>query len=69
MERSLETYLRLKKRTTYFRKRIPDTLRPLLGLNEVNLRLGAINRWEAEVRGLHLASEFTGAAFDQIESI
>jgi integrase len=54
-----EPYIRLKKRTTYFRRRVPSALKAVLGMAEINLNLGVINRWEAEALGLSLAAQCT----------
>ncbi len=40
----MEPFLRLKKRTSYFRRRVPAKLRGALGASEISIRLGAVSR-------------------------
>ncbi|MBZ0163570.1 MAG: hypothetical protein K8H74_12755 [Notoacmeibacter sp.] len=40
----MEPFLRLKKRTSYFRRRVPAGLRRAWGVSEISIRLGAVSR-------------------------
>ena len=53
----METYLRLKNRTTYFRRRVPPHLRSAIGAGEITLRIGVINRKQAIVIGHAITSQ------------
>ena len=57
--RVLENYIRLKNRTSWFRRRVPQGVRAQIGCTEINIRLGEIERWKAEAVGLTLASQCT----------
>lgn len=48
-------YTRLKGRTTYFRRKIPDSIRTRLASSEICVKLGVINRDSAERIGRRLA--------------